>query len=140
MTLNRREFLKLIGASAVVAALPAFSGTREPYVTEKCGPVSYVGPNGKNSFIGAKIVREVLPFDGVGYPVRLGKDEWCYDFDLSDMLKDMPDKFWHSEENRKRYPNIHTYIREQRFGETIPEAILTIQNGNPLPKDWERYF
>ena len=124
MALNRREFLKLIGASAVISALPIFQSTREPYVTENSGAVSYVGANGKG-FIGAQLVKKVHPFDGVGYPVEVSyggyhsRIEKYYDFDLCDMGKELPDKFWWNEENNKKYPNVHTYIREKRFGETV---------------------
>lgn len=133
MSLSRRDFLKLIAASAVVAAAPAFCSTRSPYVTAKSNPVGYIGActHRGHQYSGAKIVAKVHEWDGVGYPVDLKSGgygvyntlERYYDFELADFTKEVPDRFWWNKENSKKYPNVHAYIREQRFGETVLQAI-----------------
>lgn len=133
MTLTRRDFLKLIAASAVVSAAPAFCSTRSPYVTVKSNPVSYIGActKGEHQFCGSKIVAKVHEWDGVGYPVDLksggygvyNRLERYYDFELVDFQEELPDHFWWDEERNKKYLNVHTYIREKRFGETVFQAI-----------------
>lgn len=144
MGISRRSFLKLIAASAAIAASPAFSSQRLPYVDINSGVVSYIGVKGKG-FIGAKIVIKVHDFDGVGYPVEVNYSmsrnlsETYYDFDLSDIQKDVPDKFWWNKENCDKYPNVHTYVREQRFGESVFEDIEKMQNDRPLPRGWDGY-
>jgi hypothetical protein len=132
MSISRREFLKLIAISAVIAAAPAFSSNRKPYVN-KGEIVNYIGIRGKGtqSFIGGRAVKNVYEFDGVGYPVDVHNNSYgvhaalerYYDFDLVDFNRELPEHFWWNKENGKKYPNVHTYIREQRFGETVLEAI-----------------
>jgi len=145
MSISRREFLKIIGASTIIAASPAFSSQRKPYVNKQSYPVDYIGVNG-NGFLGSKIVEDVLDFDGVGYPVLLkphssnGISELYYDFDLVDMVSELPNNFWWSEHNKNKYPNVHTYFREQRFGESVHEAIFHMRNGQSLPKNWEQFI
>ncbi|MDN5516467.1 MAG: twin-arginine translocation signal domain-containing protein [Pseudomonas sp.] len=127
--ITRRSFLKLVGlAAAAGVVVPALQSNRAPYVLP--GQVAtYIGhcPGG---FTGGQAVHEVLPWDGVGYPVLVWNNsfgparqlEQYYDADLADMTRELPYRFWHAEENRK-YPNVHTYIRVQRFGESMEQAI-----------------
>jgi len=134
--LTRRRFLQLLGAAfASGVSVPALSMGREPYVhVGSC--VDYIGPSGEGSrsFIGGKLVRAVHPWDGTGYPVDVdngvfGKGralERFYDFELSDLGREVPANFWHSEENRRRYNNVHTYVRTKRFGESIEEAVKAL--------------
>jgi hypothetical protein len=129
MLISRRGFLKLIGAAiASGAAVPAFAKGRAPYVI--AGQVaSYIGhcPGG---FIGGQVVHSVGKWDGVGYPVQTwnnayGKHralETYYDFDLADFCSELPRNFW-ALPGSARYPNVHTWVREQRFGETVIEAM-----------------
>lgn len=130
LKLTRRRFLQLVGAAMASGAhVPAFSAGREPYVVEG-GVVDFIGhcPGG---FIGGQLVRMVHPWDGAGYPVDLWDSasestraiERYYDYDLADMCREVPDRFWWLEENRRRYNNVHTYIRVKRFGETVEEAV-----------------
>ena len=121
MNLTRRQFLKLLAASSIAVSVPAFSKTREPYVFEG-EVVDYVGhcPGG---FIGGKVVKEVSEWDGTGYQITTTDGDNYYDYDLANFLREIPDKFWHNSENRERYNNVHTYLREQRFGESIEVAI-----------------
>ncbi len=127
--LTRRSFLKLIGiAAAASAVVPALQLGRNPYVVAG-EVVDYIGhcPGG---FIGGCAVVEVHPWDGVGYPVDVrpncygvhAKLERYYDADLANMQREVPYKFWQDPSNKK-YPNVHTYIRVQRFGESMAEAI-----------------
>lgn len=129
MLISRRGFLKLISAAlASGATIPAIAKTRNPYVSEG-EAVSYIGhcPGG---FIGSQLVHKVDPWDGFGYPVHLWNNaygtrratERYYDFDLSNFTRDVPHGFW-SMPGSAKYPNVHTWMREQRFGETVAEAM-----------------
>ena len=128
MELSRRGFLKFIASLPALSVPFAFSAERECYV-EHGAMVSYIGhcPGG---FIGSYLVKEILPFDGIGYPVKLyyrslnyGDDLCFYDFELSNFLKDVPKDFWHNPKNVNKYNNVHTYIRVKRYGETVEEAV-----------------
>lgn len=130
MLISRRGFLKLIGAAiASGAVVPAFAKTRDPYVS-KGDIASYVGhcPGG---FTGGQLMHEVEAWDGIGYRVQcwnnaLGQhralERYFHDFDLADVNREIPTGFW-SHPGSARYPNVHTWIREQRFGETVAEAM-----------------
>ena len=131
MELSRRGFLKFIASLPALSVPFAFSAERECYVKYKMS-VSYIGysPGG---FIGSKLVKEILPFDGTGYPIVLYSGyplpdktqatEQYYDFELADFLNEVPSNFWHDPENCRKYNNVHTYVRVKRYGETIEEAI-----------------
>ena len=129
MNITRRGFLKLIGfAIASGAVVPAFAKQREPYVIEG-ESVDWIG-HSPGGFIGGQLVAQVEQFDGVGYPVRCWTNsfgrhkriERYYDFDLSNFRRDVPAGFW-SLPGSKKYPNVHTWVRVQRFGETVEEAM-----------------
>lgn len=128
--LSRRGFLGLIAAvMAVGVDVPAMRATRKPYVIAG-ETVDYVGsvPGG---FIGAQLVHVVDAWDGVGYPVQTWNNsygparalETYYDFDLANFRREVPERFWHDPAHCAKYPNVHTFLREQRFGETVAEAI-----------------
>ena len=130
MIVSRRSFLGLFAAAAASRiVVPAFTPPRQPYV--RTGePVSYVGLNLYPApvFPGSTLVREIGEWDGIGYPVALydqGYGNPCsmahrfYDFDLCNFNRDVPERFWHDRARRERYPNVHAYIREQRFGEPV---------------------
>jgi hypothetical protein len=138
MELSRRSFLKFIASLPALSVPFAFSAERDCYV-ELNTTVNYIGhcPGG---FVGSSLVKEILPFDGTGYPVVLeAQSYWFapntlsivkndntvtyYDFELSNFLKDVPSNFWHDPENCRKYNNVHTYIRVKRYGETVEEAI-----------------
>ena len=129
MLISRRGFLKLISAAlASGAVIPAIAKTRAPYVAEG-EAVDYIGHH-PGGFIGGQLVHKVETWDGVGYPVQCwnnayGKHralERYYDFDLANFVRDVPQGFW-SMPGSKKYPNVHTWLREQRFGETVAEAM-----------------
>jgi len=92
--------------------------------------VSYIGPH-PGGFCGSQLVHEVGQWDGVGYPVLCWNHafgskralERYYDFDLVNFLREVPRDFWHHRPNVHRYPNVHTFVREKRFGETVVEAM-----------------
>lgn len=127
MIVSRRSFLGLLAAaSAARIVIPAFTPPRLPYV--RVGQiVSYVGlaRHPAPTFVGSLRVVAVGAWDAVGYPVMLdnsgfGSSRWevqYNDVDLSDLLTEVPRDFWHHEANRARYPNVHAYVREQRYGE-----------------------
>jgi len=52
--------------------------------------------------------------------------EIYYDLDLADLNREVPRYFWHEPENSKRYPKVHTYVREKRYGETVHQAIKVL--------------
>lgn len=127
---SRRLFLGLFAAAAAARiAVPAFTPPRAPYV--KVGEaVDYIGLNlhPHPNFVGSALVREVGPWDGIGYPVTLSDQGYggpasmrhrFYDADLSNFLREFPRDFWHHEANSQRYPNWMAFIRERRFGEPV---------------------
>jgi hypothetical protein len=126
--LSRRSFLKLAGAAAAAGVVsPAFTPPRAPYV-KLHETVSYIGlaRHPAPTFIGATTVRHIGQWDNVGYPCTLElqapynpprmMEARFYDCDLSNLLRDVPDRFWDID-RRLRYPNVHAYVREQRYGE-----------------------
>jgi len=129
--LSRRSFLKIAGISLAAIGLPvkvkANDIVREPYV-KKGEVVSWIGmcPGG---FTGGQIVEEVRPWDGTGYPVITRNNSYgpraatepYYDQDLCNFNRETPMRFWANPKNKK-YPNLHTYVRCKRFGETIEQA------------------
>ena len=127
--LTRRSFLKLIGiAAASAVVVPAFQIGRQPYVLTG-ESVDYIGAR-PGGFLGACIVAEVHPWDGVGFPVDLRQNTFgrdlplvrYYDADLANLRREVPERFWHDPANR-RFNNVHTYVRVKRFGETLEEAV-----------------
>ena len=128
-TVSRRSFMMLLGAAlASNVRVPAFAATREPYVIAG-ETASYIGLAKRPApvFTGSTIIREVHEWDGVGYPCTLMNQSYgCayrpmehrfYDTDLSNFRRDLPDHFWHCPKRSARYPNVHAYVREQRYGE-----------------------
>lgn len=133
MISTRRNFLKALFATASALSLrvPAADTSRLPYV-EVGDVVDHIGTSGpgSKSFIGGKIVHEIMPFDGVAYPCVVSYDcirkEIVYDIDISNFRKDVPDKFWHNNVNRELYNNVHEYVRSKRYGESIEQARKTL--------------
>lgn len=146
--ITRRSFLKLFASAvAIGAVVPAMDINRLPYVTlgESVSYIGGRGPNGESQgFIGGTSIRNILPWDGVGYPVEVWNGiygsgsglETYYDFDLANFYREVPDQFWWSEENCRKYPNVHTYVREKRFGESITEAIQKLNYAGINLSDW----
>jgi len=135
--LTRRSFLKRLGvfAAALAIPIPALQARRAPYV--KVGDVvSWIGhcPS-PQSFIGGKRVTSIGAWDGVCYPVVVHSgvyggwgdpyETYC-DVDLSDFNRDLPPRFWCIPGHTEKYPNVHTYVRVQRYGESIEEAITNL--------------
>ena len=126
--LSRRSFLSLAGAAiAAKVVIPAFTPPRAPYVVVG-EPVAYIGLARRPAptFIGSTIVRAIEDWDGVGYPCTLACQSFYrdaimparfYDSDLSNFLRELPDRFWWDAGRRNKYPNVHAFVREQRYGE-----------------------
>lgn len=130
MLISRRGFLKLIGSAlAAGIPIPAFAEGRTPYVAAG-EVVGYIGSS-PGGFCGGQLVASVGEWDGVGYPVKCWnsaygtarKLENYYDFDLANFGKSVPKDLWHHADNVRKYPNVHAYLREQRFGETVARAM-----------------
>lgn len=134
MKLTRRALLGAIAAVPLIPAISIAAPIRDPYVVKGETVDSIIwhiwedprnpGPSGP------VFVDEILPWDGKGYPIVLkrysGANEHelftgFYDHEWSNLLRDVPDLFWHRPENA-HYPNVHSYVREQRFGE--PPAVM----------------
>ena len=128
--ITRCRFL-ILAASASAAGLvvPAFTPPRQPYVKVNTY-VDYIGMNlhPLPVFMGSARVLEIHAWDGIGYPVTLedtgywpnpqpAMKDMFYDSDLSIMRDEYPAGIWHSQANCDRYPNVHAYIREKRYGE-----------------------
>lgn len=134
--LSRRSFLKLaLGAAAAGVIVPAWTPPRAPYV-ERDWFVDYIGPR-PGGFIGTARVLAIEEWDRIGYPVVLQDPTYMfsshrplltdriYDFDLCILREEVPQGFWGDPAN-DTYPNVHTYVRTKRFGETIAEAITRL--------------
>jgi hypothetical protein len=136
MSLTRRQFIKSVamGAAALAIPIPAFTVGRRPYVIEG-SVVDYIGHH-PGGFIGSQVVKKIGEWDGVGFPVQLHTNtfppqiETYYDFDLTNMILEVPEGFWHNPANHVRYPNVHTYLRVQRFGESVEQAIRHLNYSN----------
>ena len=130
--ITRRSLLKLLAtATAAGFVVPALQSTRPPYVLAR-EVVSYIGhrPGG---FVGGQVVHQVLPWDGVGYPVQTWNNsfgpskalETYYDVDLAAFNREIPPHFWRNH-STSDYPNVHTWLRMQRYGETRAQAIRAL--------------
>ena len=134
---SRRTFLKLAGAAAAAGLIvPAWTPPRDPYVKQDWY-VDYIGRH-PGGFMGSARVLDVSQWDAIGYPVTLEDPGFMYsaykkplaqriyDFDLCILRDEYPSDIWHHEGNRRRYPNVHTYVRTRRFGESVAEAIRSL--------------
>jgi hypothetical protein len=145
LDISRRLFLKLFaGAAALGTVVPAMDFNRKPYVLPS-DTVSWIGTCPSSmSFIGSKSVHQVLPWDGVGYPVELWNGlygssralETYYDFDLANFNREVPVRFWHDQANCDKYPNVHTYVRQMRFGESLEAAIRKLNFSGIQVVEW----
>jgi len=70
-------------------------------------------------------------YGGVGDPY----ETYC-DVDLSEFNRDVPSGFWGIDGNQEKYPNVHTYVRMQRYGESIEEAITQLNFAGTRAVDW----
>lgn len=141
--LTRRSFLKLAGlATAAGILVPAWTPPRAPYVV-KGQSVDYIGRAG-GGFIGGTFVHSIGTWDEIGYPVIVMDQGYpsrpvarpIYDFDLCLFREEVPAGFWADPANEAKYPNVHTYVREKRFGETVAQAIESL-NFSLAGRDWK---
>jgi hypothetical protein len=129
VALSRRAFLGSIAALVGAAAAPAFSIGRLPFVVEGEFVSSIVWHMWDKPLAPCSIsmlVESILPWDGTGFPLVLARTGFryedreryagWYDFEWSNLRRDVPERFW-AMPGASRYPNIHAYVREQRFGE-----------------------
>lgn len=125
MKLNRRQFIASTVAASVVSA-PTLAAVRKPFVQEGMS-VSFLyfedwtrpmQPDGISA-----IVERIGNWNGSAYPIVLSvyshperrywdgiDSEWCC------FREEFPDFSWRTVSSDV-YPNIHSYVREKRFGE-----------------------
>lgn len=130
--IRRRSFLQVAMVLPLVGATaqPAAAAPRAPFVEEGESVDSiiwHLWGERPTAPTGPLYVAKILPWDGVGYPIVLMRLGWreedreyfdgYYDHEWSNLRRDVPDRLWRLASNRRRYPNVHSYVREQRFGE-----------------------
>lgn len=141
--LSRRAFIGSIAALVGVSAAPAFIRGRAPFVVEEEFVSSIVWHMWDKPLAPCSIsmlVAKILPWDGTGYPIILARTGWAiedrehfegwYDFEWSNLRRDVPVQFW-SLPGARRYPNVHAYVREQRFGEE-PSVMAAMMDRNRI--------
>lgn len=132
--MKRRDFLKSVAVLPIAAVLPTVAvaaPVRCPYVEvgeSVSSIIWHLWDDPRNPApTGPLFVGSIGDWDGVGYPIVLYSCGWhvedrkhfygFYDHEWSNLRRDVPDRFWHDRRNVRRYPNVHAYVREQRFGE-----------------------
>lgn len=143
--LRRRDFLKGLVALPLIAA--GTSGawavpTRPPYVVagEIVDNIVWHRWDLPAAPTGPVWVHEVLPWDGVGYPIIIKTIDWrqtkfyrgWYDHEWVNFQREIPGRFWADHGNKIRYPNVHSYIREVRFGEHPSVMRQTMERNHQL--------
>lgn len=148
ITITRRLFLRGLISVPIAVGLPhlleARTLHRQPYVRPG-QVVDYIGLNLHPSptFIGGAIVGEVGDWDGEAYPCRLvfgyGRHQEVMTFpdhDLALLREDVPRQFWGIPGNNERWPNVHAYVRWNRFGEdpaVMRARMNAARHGLPWP-------
>lgn len=146
---SRRAFLKLAGAAVAAGIIvPAWTPPRVPYVKVD-QYVDYIGRH-PGGFMGSARVLALGEWDRIGYPVTLEDPSYMYcahrpalavriyDFDLCILREEYPSDIWRHAENVRRYPNVHTYVRTRRFGESVAEAIRSLNFAHA--DEWLRVY
>lgn len=149
MNFSRRNFLRGILSVPIVVGLPEKlvprpSLVREPFVRTGT-TVSYIGLalHPAPTFIGSRIVKLVMPWNGAFYPIVLDNGymgshtgtEIFSDHDLSDFQSEIPPKFWHTR-SVEDWPNVHAWVRYKRYGEhpdVMRARSFAIRSGTPWP-------
>lgn len=146
LKLSRRLLIQMAGLVVASPALAAPS-PRAPYLEpgEIVQDLFFHQWDRPGAPVGPLLVHEIKPWDGRGYPVILRSmrswggdkedyyDAW-YDHDWFNHLRHVPARFWHDPAKCERYPNIHAYVREQRFGEH-PDVMRKTMERNWLSSD-----
>lgn len=149
---SRRLFIQSVAALvASAAAPPVLAAGRAPFVEvgEIVSSLVFHMWDKPAAPIGPLYVHEIGAWDGTGYPIVLMICGWrveerefydgWYDFEWSNLLRDVPQRFWAIPGHSERYPNVHAYVREKRFGES-PEVMrrtmeINRRNGPPLERE-----
>lgn len=127
MIIERRQFLRGLVSVPIAIGLPALAESRalqrEPYVRVR----QFVGNISLNlhpqpTFIGDAQVVDVGDWNGQFYPCLVDAGGWCGplpfpDHDLCILHEEYPPDFWRHAENRRKWPNVHAFVRFKRFGE-----------------------
>lgn len=132
MQISRRQLMVGAGAFSASGLLPlsAESAVREPFLKEGDLVHSIVWhiwdhPLNPGPF-GTTRVESVGAWDGIGYPIVLAGPPLpflenvrvlgFYDHEWSSLREEVPD--WYDDPGHEPFPNIHSYVRWRRFGES----------------------
>lgn len=142
--MKRRDFLRGFAALPFVASSVAgfAAPVRAPFVVpgEIVDSIVWHLWDEPMAPVGPVWVHEVLPWDGKGYPIviktighfeTLLYDGW-YDHEWANLRREVPGQFWAMHGNEERYPNVHAYIRELRFGEHPSVMRRTMERNHQL--------
>lgn len=137
--INRRDFLGTIAATPLLSLPAPAAPIREPYVVvgEYVDSIVWHLWDKPCAPIGPVVVHEIQPWDGESYPIILSR--WIYggrrelwsgwfDHEWSNLRRDLPKDFWQTH-SLNDYPNVHSYVRQQRFGEQ-PSVMREIMERN----------
>ncbi len=138
--ISRRRFLQLGAAAAAASVIvPALTAPRTPYVVPG-EVVNFIGLalHPEPTFTGGAIVGKVHEWDGLGFPCTVMNQGYgsaygpmphrFYDTDLCNFRRELPGGFWHDPSRRSKYPNVHAYVREQRYGEPVSVMLAKMAN------------
>lgn len=132
MLISRRIFLRGLFSVPIAIGLPEVAEERvlqrEPYVRvgQHVDSIS-LNIHPQPTFTGSARVAAIDEWNGEFYPclVDMGLPEWWPekflpfpDHDLCILREEYPRDFWHHQNNWDRYPNVHSFVRFKRFGES----------------------
>jgi len=126
MQITRRVFTSSMVAAALIALPSVAFSFREPFVSVG-DDVSFLNfedwSRPRQPSIVSAFVEHIGEWDGQSYPIILshlrgrGSEYWdAIDAEWCIFRREVPDFHWR-DVSAARYPNIHSFVREKRFGE-----------------------